>query len=100
MLSTAVLLKPSCTPRRTNRKAPIGSASTSMGGGVAAPFAAVPSKNHHDVERFAELISTEVLDMLRRARLRDGGALPTAGTPAAAQPSLLRARTLYGITTG
>ena len=75
------------------------------------PFAAKPSKNHHDVERFAELISTEVLDMLKRARSREGGALPAAPAAAPTAPATLtkaksepaklhKSRTLYGLTKG
>ena len=36
------------------------------------PFSSQPTKNHHDLERFSELVSTEVRDMLDRARLREG----------------------------
>ena len=35
------------------------------------PFSSQPTKNHHDLERFAELVSTEVRDMLDRARARE-----------------------------
>ena len=44
------------------------------------PFHAAPSKNHHDVERFAELISTEVGDMLgRQAAKESAGSASTDG---------------------
>ena len=37
------------------------------------PFSSNPSKNHHDLERFAVLLSTEVSHMLRRAEARAAG---------------------------
>ena len=48
------------------------------------PFSAKPSKNHHDVERFCELLSNEVRDMLTRSRLRTGGHVPQPPLPAVA----------------
>lgn len=60
------------------------------------PFSPMPSKNHHDVERFAELISTEVRDMLGRQRLLDGGADVAAASAVHHKP-LAKSRTLYGL---
>jgi len=37
------------------------------------PFSRSPSKNHHDLERFAVLLSTEVSHMLQRAEARAAG---------------------------
>ena len=54
------------------------------------PFAARPTKNHHDVERFAEVVSREVQDMLERTRVKLGGELPDE------KPSI-KLRSLYGL---
>ena len=58
------------------------------------PFSPAPTKNHHDLERFAELISREVLDMLDRARLRAGG---SARRGPLAMHKIKKSRTLYGL---
>ena len=61
------------------------------------PFDEKPSKNHHDLERFAELISTEVLDMLKRStRLSESGPLPNY-SPQPLASRLQKQRTLYGL---
>ena len=52
------------------------------------PFAAQPTKNHHDLERFAQIISTEVQHMLERANKVDG-------PPSPMRPQ--RKPTLYGL---
>ena len=69
------------------------------------PFAATPTKNHHDIERFAVIISSEVYDMLERSERRSGRGAPSpASTVAAAaakatpvRGKLVRSGTLYGL---
>jgi putative membrane protein len=65
------------------------------------PFSPSPTKNHHDLERFAVLLSTEVMHMLQRSESHYNGGAGTVTTQApqahAAGVPLARAATLYGL---
>lgn len=65
------------------------------------PFSPSPTKNHHDLERFAVLLSTEVMHMLQRSEsyYHGGAAAVTmqAAQMQAVRAPLARAATLYGL---
>ena len=59
------------------------------------PFSPTPTKNHHDLERFAVIVSTEVHDMLERSHARLGGS--STQPNGAVSSSLKRAGTIYNL---